>query len=346
MATMDIFNSDAFSQRAMLQAFESFDYLPQTVRQLGLFTPEQIRTSFAQVETRGNTISLIPASQRGAPAGQGEATKRTMIPLETFRITREDTIQASELLNVRAFGSESELSQMMAEVNRRLLGPTGIVREIEYTWENMMLSAAQGAMADADGTSLVDFYTTFGVSQAAEIDFDLDNASPAEGALRKKCEQVYKQTRRAAGGAFLSNSTILGLCGDNFWDDLNAHKEVVERRKLMVQGGFSDGVTAIFGDDNVVRFGKVSFVHYWGSDDGEVAVGTDKCKFIPLGVPGLFRHVMAPGEAWTHLGAPGQGVYVEVLPDRDRERHVRIIASSYPLMLCTRPAMLQRAKRT
>jgi hypothetical protein len=346
MATMDIFNSDAFSQRQMLQAFESFDYLPQTVRTLGLFTPEPLRGSIAQIETRANSLSLIPTSPRGAPNEQATGEKRTMIPLETYRITKEDSIQASELLNIRAFGSESELMQVMAEINRRLLGPTGIVREIEYTWEHMMLSALQGAMVDADDSELINFFTTFGVDQATEIDFDLDNAAPAEGALRKKCEQVYRQTRRASGGSFLSSSAILGLCGDNFWDDLNAHKEVVDRRKLMVQGGFADGLSAIFGDDNVIRFGKVSFVHYWGSDDGAVGVHTDKAKFVPLGVPGLFRHIMAPGEAFAHLGAPGQAVYTEVLPDRERERHVRIIASSYPLMLCTRPAMLQRAKRT
>lgn len=346
MATMDIFNNNAFQQRHMLRAFERFDYLPQTVRELGIFTPEPIRGTIAQIETRNNTLSLIQTSPRGAPNEQGTVEKRSMIPLETFRITKEDTIQASELLNIRAFGSESELMQVMAEVNRRLTGPTGIVREIEYTWEHMMLSAMQGAMVDADDSELVNFYTTFGVSQADEIDFDLDNATPANGALRKKCEQVYRQTRRASGGSFLSSSTILGLCGDNFWDDLNAHSEVTARRNVMVQGGFADGLSGIFGDDNIIRFGKVAFVHYWASDDSAVGIGTDKCKFVPLGVPGLFRHIMAPGEAFSHLGAPGQPVYVEVIPDRERERHVRIIASSYPLMLCTRPAMLQRAKRT
>ena len=346
MATMDIFNSDAFSQRQMLQAFETFDYLPQIVRELGIFTPEPIRGSIAQIETRGNTLSLIQTSPRGAPNDQATVEKRSMIPLDTYRITKEDTIQASELLNIRAFGSESEVMQVMAEVNRRLTGPTGIVREIEYTWEHMMLSAMQGAMVDADDSELINFFDTFGVSQADEIDFDLDNATPANGALRKKCEQVYRQTRRASGGSFLSSSTIIGLCGDNFWDDLNAHEEVTERRKAMVQGGFADGLSGIFGDDNIVRFGKVAFVHYWGSDDGAVGVGTDKVKFVPLGVPGLFRHIMAPGEAWSHLGQPGQAVYVEVLPDRERERYVRVIASSYPLMLCTRPAMLQRGKRT
>jgi hypothetical protein len=346
MATMDIFNSNAFSSRAMLQAFETFPHLPQVVRTLGLFTPEPIRESYAQIEKRDGVLSIIPTSKRGAPADQRASEKRDIIPMDTYRITKDDTIQASELLNIRAFGTESEVMQVQAEIARRLLGPTGIVRDIEYTFENMMLSAAQGVLVDADDSILSNFYDKFGVAQAAEIDFDLDNASPASGALRKKFKQVERQTMRAAGGSFLSSSYVIGLAGEAFWDDLNAHPEVVARTDAMLRAGMPQGIENAFGDNDFVRFGKVIIFPYWGSDDGAVSVPTDKCKFVPYNVPGLFRHVMAPGESFAHLGRTGQEIYVEVLPDRERERHVKIVASSYPLFVCTRPAMLQRAKRT
>lgn len=346
MATMDIFNNNAFQQRHMLRAYETIDYLPQTMRQSGLFAAEPIRTEYAQIETRAGTLSVIPTSPRGTPESQRDTEKRKLIPLETYRITKEDVIQASELANIRAFDSETEVMQVLAEVDRRLLGPTGLVREVEYTWENMMLSAAQGAMVDADDSELINFFTTFSVAQPDEIDFDLDNASPANGALRKKCKQVERQTLRASGGSFLSSSRVIGLCGENFWDDLNAHKEVTERPQLMVQGGMREGLSGLFGHDEKITFGKVDFIPYWGSDDGAVAVGTNEVKFVPDGVPGLFRHIMAPGEAFSHLGRPGQAVYVEIVPDRERERYVKIIVSSYPLMLCIRPGMLQSGKRT
>ena len=346
MLTMDIFNNDAFSQRTMLEAYEHIPYLPQTVRELGIFTPEPIRTTVAQIEKRDGVLGVIQTSQRGDGGTQRTTEKRKMINLETYRIVKEDVIQASELLNMRPFGQTDAVQQVKDEITRRLLGPTGIVRDIEYTFENMMLSAAQGTLVDADDTVLVDYFTEFDVSQDSEIDFDLDNASPAPGALAAKCQQVQNQTRRAAGGSFLGSSYVLGLCGENFWRDLNSHPEVIERRKAMTMGGMPEGVRGLFGDDETVRFGKVIFVLYWGSDDGAVAVGTDKVKFVPVGVPGLFRHVMAPGESFAHLNAPGQAVYVEILPDRERERYVKIVASSYPLMLCTRPKMLQRGKRT
>jgi hypothetical protein len=48
------------------------------------------------------------------------------------------------------------------------------------------LARYKGIVTYADGTTL-NLFTTFGVSQAAEVDFDLDNANPASGALRKAC---------------------------------------------------------------------------------------------------------------------------------------------------------------
>ena len=57
------------------------------------------------------------------------------------RLKHEDTITAAELQNVRAFGTESELMQVQAEVARRLSGPTGLQRNIEYTWEFQRLAA-------------------------------------------------------------------------------------------------------------------------------------------------------------------------------------------------------------
>jgi Phage major capsid protein E len=46
--------------------------------------------------------------------------------------------------------------------------------------EHLRVGAIKGKILDADGSAVIyDLFTEFGVSQHTEIDFDLDNASPA-----------------------------------------------------------------------------------------------------------------------------------------------------------------------
>jgi hypothetical protein len=54
----------------------------------------------------------------------------------------------------------------------------------------------------------------------------------------------------------------------------------------------------------------------------------------------------SPGEFLPFVGQPGQDVYAMVVIDKDRQAWARPEIYSYPLFICTRPGMLQRAKRT
>jgi hypothetical protein len=40
---------------------------------------------------------------------------------------------------------------------------------------------------------IYDLFGEFGVSRHSEIDFDLDNASPAPGAVKKKCHDIRRK---------------------------------------------------------------------------------------------------------------------------------------------------------
>ena len=84
-----------------------------------------------------------------------------------------------------------------------------------------------------------------------------------------------------------------------------------------------------------------------GTDDGStIAIGTDKVKFFPVGGRGVFEMAFSPAETFQYVNTPGQAVYAMVVPDRDRDMWVDLEVYSYPLPICTRPAMLQRGKRT
>lgn len=345
MATMDIFSSDAFRMVELTDALNKQDFQPSFLRSLGLFLPRRVRTEAVAIEEKDGVLSLIQTSERGAPLTQGTGARRKIRDFRTPRIAKGDRINASEIASIRAFGSETELMQVQQEVAERLNGPAGLMRQVELTWEHMILGAVQGVVLDADGsTTIYNWFTEFSVTQADEIDFDLDNSSPASGAVRKNCNKVVRAMMVAAKGAWVPGRTrVMGLCGDNFWDDLTAHKEVRETYLNTQEAKDLRGGNAY----ESFSYGGIEWVNYRGTDDGStVAINTDKAKFFPVDAPGAFVMGYSPGEFFDTINLPGRDVYALIVPDRDRNAYVDVEVYSYPLPICTRPAMLQRAKRT
>lgn len=346
MATMDIFGQRPFTMIELVDALNKQDFQPTFIRSLNLFTPRRVRTETIAIEERDSVLNVIQTSERATPPEQRQKEKRKIRDFRTVRIAKADRIMAAELQNIRAFGSETELMQVQAEIADRLNGPAGLMRDVELTWENMQLGGVQGIVTDADGSTIIDWFSEFGVTQATEIDFDLDNASPASGAIRKKCNQVVRQMTRESKGAWVQGRTsVMGLAGDNFWDDLTAHPEVRETYlNTQEAADLRNNVGMAFES---FRYGGITWVNYRGTDDeSTVAVGTDKAKFFPIGAPGAFQMAWSPGEWFSVVNTPGQDVYPMIVPDQKRDTYADIEVYSYPLPICTRPAMLQRARRT
>ncbi|WP_142847235.1 major capsid protein [Telmatospirillum sp. J64-1] len=343
MATLDIFRQDAFSMISMTEAVEKAPYKPGFLGSIpDLIVPKPVRTESVAIEEREGVLSVIQTSERGAPLAQRGTERRKVRDFRTVRIAKGDRLTASELQNIRAFGSESEFMQVQDEVMRRLGGPTGLRAEVELTHEHMRLGMVQGKMLDADGSVIYDWFQEFGIPEPAEIDFDLDNASPEPGVVRKKCTQVVRAVMRGLGGVVAPGFQIIALCGDAFWDDLTAHSEVRETY-LNQQEAADLRQGNAFG---VLNYGGITFINYRGTDDNsKVAVGADKCRFFPS-VPGVFEMAMAPAETFDFVNTPGQSVYSMIVWDKDRNAWVDIEVYSYPLFICKRPAALQRAKRT
>lgn len=346
MAHMDVFNQRAFGMVELSGAVQRAPYKPRFLGDLNLFTPKRVRTPLVSIEGKGGVLSLIQTSERGAPLQEGSREKRDMKDFRTARIARGQTLYATELEGIRAFGTESELQSVQNEIAEIMDGTTGLRAAVELTHENMRLGAVQGIVVDADGSTIYNWFTEFGIAQPDELDFDLDNAAPESGAVRKQCNVVTRAMQRAAAGAWLDNSTYaVGICGDAFWDDLTAHPEV--RATFLNQQEASDLRNNVGRAFSSFVYGDILFVNYRGTDDNStVAVNTNTCKFFPAGAPGAFVSAFSPGEFLPFVNTPGQDVYAMVVIDKDRQAWARPEIYSYPLFICTRPGMLQRAKRT
>lgn len=343
MPTMDIFKQDAFSMIQLTEALERIPYQPQYLGQLGIFEPDPIRTKALAVEERDGVLSLIKTTPRGSPAVQRTTEKRKIRYFEVPRIVQEDTITADELQSIRAFGTESELMQVQAEVARRLNGPTGLLRNIEYTKENMRLGALQGLLLDADGSTLYNWFTEFGQVAPTEVAFNL--AAQTANSLRPIINTIVRGMARAAKGAFTPSTRVFALCGDQFWDDFTNHVDVIRtflnfQDARDIRGGNQGGAFTEF------QFADITWVNYRGSDDNStIKLNTDKVKFFPVGAPGVFRQAMAPAETFDYVNTPGKEYYVLPIPDRDRNAWWKMEVYSYPLLICTRPEVLYSGRR-
>ena len=342
MAHIDIFRDDAFSAVELTAAINRVPYQPGFLGGLSIFEPKPVRTLSIAIEEQAGKLTLVPTTPRGAPLPQAEKGKRNIRDFRTVRVAKGSTIRADEIQSIRAFGQESELKQVQDEVMTRM---TELRGDVNLTHENMMLGAVQGIVLDADGSTLTNWFSEWGISQPAEIDFDLDNATPASGAVKKKCNEVLRGMAKAAKGAFTPGTQIIGLCGDAFYDDLTTHPEVVKTfLNQQSANELREGYANVFES---FRYGGITWINYRGTDDGTtVGVGSDKVKFFPVGARGVFQKAMSPGESFDFVNTPGLPEYAMIVPDEKRNTSVEVELYSYPLYVCTTPGVLFRGKRT
>lgn len=337
MASMDIFNSSAFSMTSLTGAVNKVGYKPQLLGSLNIFEPMPVRTRTVFVDRREGKLTLIPSSPVGAPPKELVVDPRNAVPLKTTRLAEGFTLYAEEIQGIRAFGSETEFAQVQAEYLKRM---ASVRDDMDLTHEFHRLGALQGLLLDADGTTVIyNYFTEFGVTEAPAIDFDLDNANPATGAIRLKTAEVIRSMSRSAGGAFTPGTTIHALVGDAFYDALITHPEVEKT--------YQNWAAAVdLRQDRTwqaFNYGGIAWHNYRGTDDNStVAIDPDEAKFFPVGAKDVFKKAMAPAEFGPYVNTLGQDTYAMNIPDRDRQAWTRGELYSYPLYFCQRPDVLRK----
>lgn len=338
MPGFEIFESDAFTMQSMTGRLIDMPHIPLRITELNIFESEGVRTTKVSVEKQKNTLVLVQTTERGEPAVQNVKDGRDLIDIPTARVAMQDTVTADEIQNVRAFGSETELDTLVAEVDRRNLRMS---RSIDATIEHQRINALKGKVLDADGTTLIDLFTTFNVTAQTELDFDLDNASPAGGILRKNCSKVIRLIEDELGG--LPYSNIFAQCSSQFFDDLTAHGEYRANKLNFEDARDLSGRIA----RRRVEFGGITWEEYRGSVGGTKYVADDKAHVFPMGVPELYLTRFAPAEYFDTVNTLGLPRYARVNPegtDGDNKRTLRV--QTQTLNICTRPRVLIPLKRT
>jgi len=349
MALLDIVDDRVFSPTAMSTFIDRCRFVPNRIAQLNVFTDEPIRTDAIAIgESTGGTLKLLQTSQRGSPLGIRNADKQILKSYGTVRVGEGTRILASELQFIKDYGRDQAVKSLQVEISRRWGGNgmnTGLVDDMNYTQEHMMLGAIQGKFLDADGSVLLDWNDEFdGVNRGADLTFDF--ATAGAGEFRKFCIHLKRETIRKADGTWNNASKLHVLCSDEFWDEMQLNKEVVEQYKnAMKKASYVPEDEAW----DTMDFAGITFENYRGSQEmgggsanSEVGIAAGDAICFPKNTAGAFQRVLSPAESFGDIGTSGKSLYSRMVRDKDRDEYVDLEVRQYPLYVCRVPAMLRR----
>jgi len=333
---LDIFRNSAFELTSLVDGILKAPYVPGRIGSLGLFQSKGIRTKTAVIEEKDGRLSLIPTSPRGGPASSIGEKKRKARSFIVPHLERDSTIYADELQDVRAFGSEDQTSAVQAIVDERL---ADLRQEHEVTLEHMRAGAIQGLIKDADGTTLLNLFTEFDVTQqTADINVAGDD-------VRNDIVAAMRLSERAIGGGPITG--FRAFCGDHFFDAFIGSDAVEESLKYQESALLRTDVRAGFDYAGVVwenYRGRVGAVDVDGADEElDIEGGTNTPFFadgeaylVPVGPP-IFKTYFAPADFIEAVNTMGLPLYAKTSFDPDLNRFAKIHTQSNPLVLCVRP---------
>lgn len=338
MPVWDIFNQDAFGMLQLTDAINKVPFLPRAVGQLNLFSEEGVPTVTVTIEEQNGVLTLLPTKLRGQSGTLLSAVKRTQRAIRIPHVPHNDNIKADEVQDVREFGSQDQLQTVQRVVNQRLVR---MANNHDATLEHMMLGAVKGIVVDADGTTpIVNLFDEFGVTQPTEIDFDLDNATPAAGALRKVCHGVVRQIEDALLNVPYDH--VHCLCSPQFFDALVSHPEVTAAYERFLDGAFlRQGLAR-----KQFTIFDITFQEYRGQIGAVKFIADNKAHLFPAGAPGLFKTYYAPADYVETVNTLGLPRYAKLAPDERFQKFIEVETQSNPLTICTYPLTLIQGKTT
>ena len=337
MANMDVFKQDAFSMVQLTDVVNKMPFVPGRLGRMGIFEEGGVTTTDIEVEEYQGSLSLIPASPRGAPPPQNAHNRRIARKLSVPHLVLEDTVRADEIQGVRAFGSQTELQGVQQVVNMRF---KEMMNKHDATVEYGRVGAIKGIVLDADGsTVLANLFNTFNVVQQTK-DFNLGTAT----------NSVLNATTEVAGMiedelGMDGYEGIHAYCGVQFWEKLISHPTIIDAyNKFQALG------QTILPNRQDLRFvgfpfGSIVFEQYRGKvpgSNGQIVpfIADNEAYAFPVGVPGLFVTRYAPADFMETVNTNGLPRYARQAPDTRFNQFTELHTQSNPLSFCKRPRTL------
>ena len=325
MATLDIFNDSAFGMLSLTAAINQNPEGQASPDMLDdLFSEEGVTTTSVFIERNNDSLDLVPAAERGAPASPTRSPQRDGIDFRTIHLPTDAVVRADEIQNIRAFGRESELEQVQGFVDKRLLK---MRQRLTATIRYHRMGAVAGQIYDADGkTLLYDLFKQFGIKQQVQA---LGLANSTSGILQK-----IVAAQRMAEDVIAGAAPITGwraVCGRGFMDAMTANEDIRQSFQRINEGSF-----LVNNYRGGFPYAGVMWKEYYGKLGSTEFIDTNSAYLIPTGVPDLLITRFAPSDHIDVVNTTGVPYYAS----QELMKHgkgIELEAQSNALNICTRP---------
>lgn len=322
---LDMFKTDAFGIVRLTEAINKAPHQPMQIGSSGLFREKGITETKVGIELKDGQLVLVQSKPRGGPGDPIPKNRRGLIALSVPHLPVIDGLEADEVQDVRAFGSEDQSQVVSDVVNEKL---ETMRASLDVTIEHMRAGAIQGVVKDADLVTILNLFDAFEVEQSVAT-LSPDSASDGGDYLRRQITAIQRQIETVLGAAPITG--FRAYCGSQIFDAIRADVGVVQTLR------YADPQALLQQEAGIRRFifGGVVWEEYRGSVGGEPFFADDEAYVFPLG-PSIFRTWFAPANYMETVNTIGLPFYAKQ-ELRKFDKGVDIEAQSNPLSICTRP---------
>ncbi len=335
MDVLDVFKGNAFNVTSLTDAINNIPHKPARVGEMGLFSNKGVTQRSVIIEDRDGVLQLLVSQPYGAPANVSKKRARRARNFLIPHFPLDDTVLASEVQGVRAFGSQSETEGVAQVVTEKI---ASMRQSHEATLEWMRIGALKGVVFDGDTTSvLYDYFNEFGVRKQPDVDWDMHTAATEQA---PHCSAAIRLIEEALGGTPYDH--IHCLMGNDVWDKFIVNTSVKTAYERW--SGAQDGQPGAFLRSDMRKgfpFAGIYFENYRGKIASTSYIAATEGRIFPVGAPGLFQTINAPADYIETVNTVGLPFYAK----QERmafDRGISINTQSNPLCICTKPRTLIR----
>lgn len=225
---------------------------------------------------------LVPTTEWGGVAPKNSSGKRTAKSWTIPHMPLEDVVKAADVIGVRAFGSTAA-ETVQGKVLDKL---QAMKNKIDATLAYRRSKAKQGIIVDADGSTILNYFTEFGIAEQV-VYFDLSTVTTN---IAAKCQDVIDQIEDGLGQEVYSSIEV--EVDRAFYDALTAHKNVRE-----VFLGWSAAESKL-GRSNTsgFEFGGLKFIVNRQKVGATPLVAASTGHAYPRGTQDVFLNGLAPAD--------------------------------------------------
>lgn len=314
-----------FTLTELTHAINQFPVQWGMVNQMGLFADRGVRTRTVTVEEQSGTLALLADHEWGGEGTVASKINRNTYSFAIKQTVHEDNVMPNDVQDVRGFGIEG-LGDMSTEIARRL---QRMRARHDITKEWKLMSALKGTVLSGDGSTLVNLFTAFGLSQVT-VDFVLGTAGTD---ILAKCAAVLNQIEDNLKGDVMNNVTA--LVSPEFFQKLVQHAKVQDAYKYHSEAAIRMGTDQRKG----FTFGGITFVEYRASVNGSRLITAQEGHAYPVGTTDTFATYYAPADFNETVNTVGLPIYVKTWEREGQRGHV-LHTQSNSLPLVHQPAVL------